>query len=140
MPRPATSQCSASERRAESAAWMVEGWLKCDYLAGFIGEPLRGTVAAVMDFGLFVELDGFFVQGLLHVSNLGSDYYQLESRSQRLVGERSGQSFAMGDQLDVVVQAVEPSQGKVDLLLQQARGGAPGKRGDRARSRRKARR
>ncbi len=133
-------QCSASERRAESAAWMVEGWLKCDYLAGFIGEPLRGTVAAVMDFGLFVELDGFFVQGLLHVSNLGSDYYQLESRSQRLVGERSGQSFAMGDQLDVVVQAVEPSQGKVDLLLQQARGGAPGKRGDRARSRRKARR
>ena len=110
---------------------MVEGWLKCEYLTDFIGEPLRGTVAAVMDFGLFVELEGFFVQGLLHVSNLGTDYYQLEARSQRLVGERSGRSFAMGDQLDVVVQAVEPSQGKVDLVLLHPQGEGRGKRGRR---------
>ena len=119
-------ETSNHERRAESAGWMVDGWLKCDYLQAHVGEPLSGIVAAVTDFGLFVELDGFYVQGLLHVSGLGQDYFSFNARTQSLVGERSGKRYAMGDTLRVVVRHVEPAQGKIDLELA---GGKPGMRG-----------
>ena len=110
-------QCSQFERRAESAAWFVEGWLKCEFLKAETGNTLNGIVAAVTEFGLFVELEGYYLQGLLHVANLGSDYFHFKAQSFSLVGERSGRQFRLGDKLKVVVAEVEPSQGKVDLLL-----------------------
>ena len=111
------SETSSHERRAESAGWMVDAWLKCDFLSDRIGETFQGTIATVTDFGVFVELEGYFVQGLVHVSNLGSDYFVFNSRAQSLVGERSGRKFAMGDQVKVALQEVEPAQGRIDLLL-----------------------
>ena len=111
------TETSSHERRAESAGWMVDAWLKCDFLSDRIGEKFQGTIATVTDFGLFVELEGYFVQGLVHVSNLGTDYFVFNARAQSLVGERSGRKFAMGDSLQVELKEVEPAQGRIDLLL-----------------------
>jgi ribonuclease R len=109
--------CSTNERRAESAGWTVEAWLKCDLVKQRLGEQLPGTIAGVTEFGLFVDLDGFFVQGLLHISDLGHDYFRYDSRKQSLIGDRSGKRFTLGESLQVMVANVEPPQGKIELQL-----------------------
>jgi len=109
--------CSTNERRAESAGWTVEAWLKCDLVKQHLGEQLPGTIAGVTEFGLFVDLDGFFVQGLLHISDLGQDYFRYDSRKQSLIGDRSGKRFTLGEPLLVTVANVEPPQGKIELQL-----------------------
>ena len=109
--------CSTNERRAESAGWTVEAWLKCDLVKQRLGEQLPGTIAGVTEFGLFVDLDGFFVQGLLHISDLGHDYFRYDSRKQSLIGDRSGKRFTLGESLQVTVANVEPPQGKIELQL-----------------------
>ena len=110
-------RCSQLERRAETAGWTVAAWLKCDLLRQHIGEVREGTVAGVTDFGLFIEVDDFFIQGLLHISDLGGDYFRHEPSRQCLVGERSGRRFALGDRLGVLIANVEPAQGKIELQL-----------------------
>ena len=110
-------QCSTFERRAETAGWLVDAWLKCDFLLDRVGETIQGVVAGVTEFGLFVEIKGYFVQGLVHISNLGQDYYVFDSRHMALVGERSGQRFALGDVLDVVIGDIDPPKGRIDLSL-----------------------
>jgi ribonuclease R len=108
---------SATERRAESAGWAVDAWLKCEYIAPRVGETFEGIVMGVTEFGLFVELKGFYVQGLLHISELGSDYFQYQPQSLALVGERSGRRFSLGDELAVILTDVVPEEGKLDLRL-----------------------
>jgi ribonuclease R len=110
-------QCSNNERRAEGAGWLVDAWLKSDFLSDRVGETFDGLVAGVTEFGLFVELKGYYVQGLLHISNLGSDYFEFHARGMALVGERSGLRFALGDTLKVVIREVDPPQGRIDLTL-----------------------
>ena len=124
-------RCSNNERRAEGAGWLVDSWLKCDFLSDRVGESFEGLVAGVTEFGLFVELKGYFVQGLLHISNLGSDYFQYNARGMALVGERSGLRFALGDTLQVVIREVDPPQGRLDLTL--VGGDEPGRQQDRKR-------
>jgi ribonuclease R len=123
-------QVSMTERRAEAVGWGVDGWLKCEYVADRIGEVFAGVVMGVTEFGLFVELSGFYVQGLLHISELGSDYFQYQPVAQALVGDRSGRRFGLGDQLAVTLVEVQPSQGRLDLRL------AGGKSGGATRTRR----
>jgi ribonuclease R len=108
---------SGTERRAESVGWGVDAWLKCEYVADRVGEVFDGVVMGVTDFGLFVELTGYYVQGLLHVSELGSDYFQYQPQSMSLVGERSGRRFSLGDRLRVVLTEAIPEQGRLDLVL-----------------------
>ncbi len=108
---------SMTERRAEAVSWGVEGWLKCEYIAHRVGEVLQGVVMGVTDFGLFVELTGFYVQGLLHISELGEDYFRFVPESLTLVGDRSGRRFGIGDELLVQLVEVQPAVGKVDLAL-----------------------
>ena len=110
--------CSQTERRAEAAGWAVDAWLKCDYLLDLVGETLDGVVAGVTEFGLFVELDGYFIQGLLHVTNIGNDYYKYYPNRVSLVGESSGQAFSLGDAIRVKIASVEPAQGKIDLIVE----------------------
>jgi ribonuclease R len=110
--------CSQTERRAEAAGWAVDAWLKCDYLLDLVGETLDGVVAGVTEFGLFVELDGYFIQGLLHVTNIGNDYYKYYPNRVSLVGESSGQAFSLGDAIRVKIVSVEPAQGKIDLIVE----------------------
>lgn len=126
--------CSAYERRAESAGWLVDAWLKCDLLLDRIGETFDGVIAGVTEFGLFVELSGYYVQGLLHISNLGKDYFEYEPRAMCLVGERSGRRFGLGDKLSVVIRDIDPPQGKIDLQL----AGFTGERHKKGKRRRKS--
>lgn len=108
---------SFTERRAEDVERGVSSWLKCDFVADRIGDDLPGTVVGVAEFGLFVELDGYFVQGLVHVSALGEDYFNFVPASLSLVGERSGRRFGLGDRLQVTLQDAQPALGKLDLVL-----------------------
>jgi ribonuclease R len=110
-------QTSMAERRADEVSWGVDAWLKCEYVAQRRGETFAGVVMGVTEFGLFVELTGYYIQGLLHISELGSDYFQFQPASQALVGERSGRRFALGDSLQVVLRDAQPEQGKLDLQL-----------------------
>ena len=116
----AGEQSSVTERRAEDAGRRVDAWLKCEYLSERIGETFSSMVAGVTDFGLFVDLKGYFIQGLLHVSELGADYFHYRPGSMSLVGERSGARFTLGDELEVRLSNVQPELGRLDLVLANA--------------------
>lgn len=113
----AAAHISMTERRAEQVERDVDAWLKCTLLEERVGETLQGTVAGVTAFGLFVELDGCYVQGLLHVSKLGRDYYNYAPETLSLVAERSASRFRLGDRLTVLVEDVSVSAGRIDLAL-----------------------
>ncbi len=109
--------CSVTERRADEATRDVEAWLKCQYVEQHLGEPFDGVVTAVTSFGLFVELQGLFVDGLVHISGLGQDYFVHDIEHQAIVGERTGRVFRLGDSLKVRVSSVNLEQRKIDLSL-----------------------
>lgn len=110
-------QCSMTERRADDATRDVVAWLKCEYLLDRVGETFAGVITAVTGFGLFVELVDVYVEGLVHVSSLASDYYHFDAVKQRLVGERSATSFQLGDSVVVQVLRVSLEDKKIDLEL-----------------------
>jgi ribonuclease R len=109
--------CSMAERRADAAVWDVEGWLKCEYMQGHIGDYFHGTINAVTSFGLFVELADVYVEGLVHISALPGDYYHFDAAKHRLQGERSGKSFRLGDTIKVQVVRVDLDEKKIDFEL-----------------------
>ncbi len=84
----AGAHCSANERRADEASRDVEAWLKCRYMREHLGEEFGGAVSAVTSFGLFVTLDGLYVEGLVHVTELGGEYFRFDEVRQELRGER----------------------------------------------------
>ena len=114
-------QISVTERRAEDISRDVTDWYKCSYAEAFVGDKFLGQVTGVTDFGLFIELEGIWVQGLLHISNLGSDYFEYVPEQLALIGERSGRRFQLGQMLEVVLADVNVESRKVDLLLQGAK-------------------
>lgn len=107
--------CSMTERRADDATRDVVAWLKCEYLQDHIGDQFDGVIAAVTSFGFFVELANIHMEGLVHVSSLGNDYYHFEPAHQRLLGERTRQCFQLGDEVAVRVAQVDLDDKKVDL-------------------------
>lgn len=109
--------CSANERRADEASRDVEAWLKCMFMRERLGEEYGGTVSAVTSFGLFVQLDGLYVEGLVHISELGGDYYKFDEARQELRGERSGVRYAVGARLRVQVSRVDLDSRKIDFRL-----------------------
>ena len=127
----AATHISMTERRAEDVERGVDAWLKCLLAEQRIGEPCEGTVAAVVPFGLFVELDGLGAQGLLHISRLGHDYYHYVEATMSLVAERSGHRVTLGDRLDVVIEEVSVAAGRIDVGLRD--GPAKRRRGRRRR-------
>jgi ribonuclease R len=109
--------CSRYERRAEDATRDAADWLKCEFLQKHIGKQYSGIVAAVTNFGLFVQLDELLIDGLVHVTSLKRDYYQFDPAHHRLVGERTGRSYQLGDRLEVVVVRVNMEERKIDFDL-----------------------
>jgi ribonuclease R len=109
--------CSMLERQAEAAARHVEARYKCIYMQEHVGGEFDGVVTGVTHFGLFVMLNDFYVDGLIHVTSLGNDYYHSEHGGLRLSGERTGQSFGLGDTLRVRVSRVDVEEARVDLQL-----------------------
>ncbi|MCS5587402.1 MAG: ribonuclease R [Porticoccaceae bacterium] len=108
---------SVTERRADEATRDVVNWLKCEYLMDRISEQYSGVVSAVTGFGLFVMLDELLVEGLIHITGLPKDYYHHEAAQHRMVGERSGRSFRLGQKLSVKVVRVNLEERKIDFEL-----------------------
>ena len=113
----AGDHCSMTERRADEATRSVVNWLKCEYLLEHVGKEYAGVVTGVTGFGLFVELADIYIDGLVHITALPKDYYHHEPAHHRLVGERSGRVFRMGDPLRVRVARVDIDERKIDLDL-----------------------
>ncbi len=109
--------CSMTERRADDATRDVSNWLKCEYLQDHVGEMYPGVIAAVTSFGVFVELKDLYVEGLVHVSSLSGDYYHFDPVHHRLVGERTGRSFRLGDAVSVQVVRVDLEERRIDFEL-----------------------
>lgn len=119
--------CSMTERRADEASKDVTNWLKCEYMRQHVGETFDGVISGVAGFGVFVELEGLYVEGMVHVSALYSDYYEFDAQHQRLVGTRNGRSFQMGDRLRVKVARVSLDERKIDLEPAEGGGRSPGR-------------
>ena len=111
------TQCSMTERRADDATRDVTNWLKCFYMQDKIGEVFEGTVAGVTSFGLFVALDGVYVEGLLHVTELGNDYFHYDKARHEMAGERTGVRYQLGDRLTIKVARVDLETTKIDFSL-----------------------
>ncbi|MDD5275885.1 MAG: ribonuclease R [Methylovulum sp.] len=109
--------CSANERRADEATRDVVSWLKCEYMMDKIGEEFKGIISAVTSFGFFVELAEIYIEGLVHISNLGQDYFHFDPTSHRLLGERTNISFRLGDSVKVKVVGVNLDEKKIDFEL-----------------------
>ncbi|MFH7043001.1 ribonuclease R [Paucibacter sp. JuS9] len=111
------AHCSANERRADEASRDVEAWLKCRYMREHLGEEFSGTVSAVTSFGLFVQLDQLYVEGLIHITELGGEYYRFDEVRQELRGERTGIRYATGARVQVQVSRVDLDGRKIDFRL-----------------------
>jgi ribonuclease R len=109
--------CSMTERRADEATRDVNNWLKCYYMRDRIGEEFDGTISAVVPFGVFVALDSVYVEGLVHVSELGEDYFQYDNIKHQMLGERSGKRYRLGDRLHVKLVRADLETGRIDFVL-----------------------
>ncbi len=112
--------CSQTERRADEATRDVEMWLKCYYMRDRVGEVFAGSISSVVPFGIFVALDGVFVEGLVHVSELGQDYFHFDEKTHAMVGERSGRRFRLSDRVRVQLVRVDMEASKIDFRLADA--------------------
>lgn len=110
-------QTSMTERRADDASRDVQNWLKCYYMQDKIGEEFDGVISAVTSFGLFVLLEGVYVEGLVHISELGADYYHFDEVRHELRGERSGRVYRMTDRVRIKVARVDMESSKIDFVL-----------------------
>ncbi|CEK12126.1 Exoribonuclease R [Legionella hackeliae] len=107
--------CSATERKADEATREVVSWLKCEYMQDKLGQVFQGTISAVTGFGIFVELNEIYVEGLVHITSLRNDYYAFDAVKHRLVGERSGHVYRLGDKMSVMVARVDLDERKIDF-------------------------
>jgi ribonuclease R len=109
--------CSANERRADEASRDVEAWLKCYFIRDKLGEEFTGTIAGVATFGIFVQLDALYIEGMVHVTELGADYFQYDEARHELRGERTGIRYQLTDRVTVQVSRVDLDARKIDLRL-----------------------
>ncbi|MBS0609073.1 MAG: ribonuclease R [Proteobacteria bacterium] len=109
--------CSANERRADEASRDVEAWLKCQYMREHLGEEYSGMVSAVTSFGIFVTLDALYVEGLVHITELGGEYFKFDEARQELRGERTGIRYGIGARVRVQVSRVDLDGRKIDFRL-----------------------
>ncbi|MBC7602939.1 MAG: ribonuclease R [Ramlibacter sp.] len=109
--------CSANERRADEASRDVEAWLKCKYMREHLGEEYSGIVTSATTFGIFVTLDQMYVEGLVHVTELGGEYFKFDEHRQELRGERTGIRYAIGTRVQVQVSRVDLDGRKIDFRL-----------------------
>ena len=119
--------CSMTERRADDATRDALAWLKCEFMLGRLGEVFDATITGVVAFGVFVTLDDIFVEGLVHVSALGSDYYHFDPVRHRLSGERSRRTYRLADRMRVRLASVDLDERRIDF---EPAGGGRERRGD----------
>ncbi len=127
--------CSRTERRADEATRDVTAWLKCYFMRDRVCEEFTGSVVSVVPFGLFIALDDIFVEGLLHVSDLGDDYFNFDETHQMLVGQHTGKRFRLSDRVRIQLIRVDLETNKIDFRLVEGplkqASGAPERQNDR---------
>lgn len=114
--------CSMTERRADEATRDAVDWLKCEYMMSRVGQEFPGIITTVTSFGLFVELDDIYVEGLVHVTALENDYYHFDPVKHRMVGERTGRVYRLADKINVKVMRVDLDERKIDFVLAEITG------------------
>jgi ribonuclease R len=110
-------QCSATERRADDATRDVADWLKCEFMLDHVGESFDGVVSSVTNFGLFIRISEYHIDGLVHITSMDDDYYRYDDVKQALVGEQGHHQFRLGDGVTVKVAAVNLDERKIDLVF-----------------------
>ena len=108
--------CSETERRADDASRDVENWLKCYYMRDHVGGTFSGSITGVTPFGVFVTLDDYYVDGLVHISELGRDYFQFDAARHQLLGERTRQRYRLADRMKVKLVRVDLDSRKIDFV------------------------
>jgi ribonuclease R len=131
--------CSMTERRADDATRDVDAWLKTYFMQDRIGDEYNGTVSAVTSFGMFVAIDDIFIEGLVHVSELGQDYFHYDQAKHMMLGERTGKKYRLGDRVRIKVMRADIETSKIDFSLVEAIGSvedtnAPKKKSSKSRS------
>jgi ribonuclease R len=111
------ARCSMTERRADDATRDVVAWLKCYYMQDKVGASFTGSISGVTAFGAFVALDDVYIEGLVHVSDLGNDYFHFDAARRHLLGERTGKRYRLGDRLRVKVTRVDLDTSRIDFTL-----------------------
>ncbi|MFZ9407424.1 MAG: ribonuclease R [Burkholderiaceae bacterium] len=109
--------CSANERRADDASRDVEAWLKCQFMRERVGEQFRGSITGVAPFGIFVTLEDLYVEGVVHISELGSDYFRYNEAAHELRGERTGRRYRLTDPVEVQVSRVDLEARRIEFRL-----------------------
>jgi len=109
--------CSMTERRADEASRDVNDWLKCEFMQDHVGDIFSGVISTVTNFGLFVRLKDLHIEGLVHITSLGRDYYHYDDVRMCLTGENSGAKYRVGDEIKVKVASVSLEEKKIDLAL-----------------------
>ncbi|SEQ89526.1 ribonuclease R [Nitrosomonas sp. Nm51] len=120
--------CSQTERRADEATRDVETWLKCFFMQDKINECFDAIISSVTGFGLFVALETIYVEGLIHISELPSDYFHFDPARHCLLGERTGRQFRIGDRLSVKLVRVDLETSKIDFILSESQKSTPPKK------------
>ena len=108
--------CSSTERRAEIAEREMMAWLKGQFMRQYVGNVFSGTVSGIAEFGAFVTLDDFSVEGMIHVSELGQGYFEFDERHMTLAAHRTGERVRLGNTMRVRVAGVQPEEGKIDFI------------------------
>jgi len=109
--------CSMTERRADEATRDVSDWLKCEFMQDHVGSSFSGVISTVTNFGMFVRLQDLHIEGLVHITSLGKDYYHYDDVRMSLTGEHSGVKYRVGDVIRVDVEAVNLDEKKIALVL-----------------------
>lgn len=110
--------CSMTERRADEATRDVADWLKCEFMQDHVGDNFNGVISTVTNFGMFVRLQDLHIEGLVHITSLGRDFYHFDDVRMCLTGEHSGKKYRVGDEIRVQVAAVNLDEKKIDLRLE----------------------
>lgn len=118
-------EASALEREADAAAWELIDWKKVNFMLDRVGEEYTAIVSGIVSFGLFVELEDLYIDGLVHISTMADDFYRFIDTRHILVGERTGRRFKIGDEVRVVVADVNATTKRIDFRLV----GSEGRRG-----------
>jgi ribonuclease R len=109
--------CSMTERRADDATRDVSDWLKCEFMQDHVGDTFSGVISTVTNFGMFIRLADLHIEGLVHITSLGRDYYHFDDVRMCLTGENTGVKFNVGSVVEVTVAAVNLDEKKIDLVL-----------------------
>ena len=109
--------CSTNERRADEASRDVMAWLKCQFMRDRVGEEFTGKITGVAPFGIFITLDALYVEGMVHVSELGSEYFQYNESGHALLGERTGMRYRLTDSIRVQVAKVDLESRRIEFRL-----------------------